>query len=321
MSPLISIIIVNYNAGFYLSRCLDSIENQVFQDFELIIVDNASQDQSLRDAERRPWVRIVRNSDNRGFAVAQNQGMCLSKGKYLMPLNFDIYLMPDFLEKVVSALEVNPNIGTVSGKLLRMLSDGSYTNEFDNAGLILSRRRRPIHRGSGETDRGQYQQRDLIFSAMGAAAVYRRDMLNDIAYKGQFFDESFFTWYEDIDLDWRARLRGWDCLYVPEAVAYHVRDPQKNLLTPFAARHSIRNRWQMIIANECPHCITRNITWLAQEEIAQLRHVLTHGQFQAYLLALAELITHLPVVLNKRRWVRSRALRACLPDYPLNLPS
>jgi GT2 family glycosyltransferase len=319
MHPIVSIIIVNYNAGPYLARCLDSLKKQSIQDLEVIVVDNASKDQSLADAEQRPWVKVVKNNLNLGFAAAQNQGLRLAQGMYLMPLNFDIYLTPEFLETAVATLEKYPQVGTVSGKMLRMLPDGQWTDVFDNAGILLPRRRLPIHRGSGEHDHGQYQELAFVFGAMGAAALYRREMLEDIAYTGQYFDESFFTWYEDIDLDWRGRLRGWDCLYVPEAVVFHIGDPQKNQLTAFAARHGIRNRWQMILANECPHCLVHDFHWFCFEELALLRHVTTHRLFKAYLKALIELIQRMPSVISKRRWVRRRAIRSCLPEYPLSV--
>ena len=319
MPPLVSVVIVNFNSGAYLDRCLDSLHQQSFRDFETIVVDNASADRSLEAAESRPWVSVIRNQANLGFAAGQNQGLRRAGGRYLMPLNFDILLRPDFLECMIAALESYPSAGTVSGKLLRMLPDGSPTGELDNAGLLLSRRRMPQHRGIGERDRGQYQQRELVFGAMGAAALYRRQMLEEIAYKGQYFDESFFTWYEDIDLDWRGRLQGWDCLYTPEAVAYHVGDPQKNHLTAFAARHTIRNRWQMILSNDCLHCMLRDARFLWIEELALLRHVLMHRRFQAYLKAASQLFWRLPAVMAKRRSVRRGAKRSCLPDYPVPL--
>lgn len=316
MPPIISLVIVNFNAGDYLLRCLAAVERQTYRDWEVIVVDNASRDESMASIAELDWVKVVCNSENRGFAPAQNQGMRMARGQYIMPLNFDIHLMPNFLEQAVSAFEAFPQVGTISGKILRMEPRWEGTCEFDNTGLLLTRRRMPQHRGHGATDQGQYEQRDLVFGALGAAAVFRRAMLEDIAYQGQYFDESFFTWYEDVDLEWRARLRGWDCLYLPEAVAYHVGDPQKNQLTAFAARHGIRNRWQMILADDCLHCMRRDARWLAQEELMLLRHVVTHGRVQAYLQALVELLGRLPAVAAKRRWVRGQAVRKCLPEYP-----
>ena len=315
----LSIIIVNYNSGDYLGRCLHSIDAQTFRDYEVIIIDNASSDGSLSQVETSDNVTVVCNDANIGFAPAQNQGMRMAQGAYLMPLNFDILLTPTFLEEMITALEFGNRVGSVSGKLLRMTPQGGRTYRIDNAGLLLPRNRFPVHRGGGEMDRGQYDDVALVFEAMGAAALYRREMLEDIAYSGQYFDESFFTWYEDIDLEWRARLQGWDCIYTPRAVAYHVGDPHGHGRSRFGAEISMRNRWKMMLSNECPHCLLRNAPWLIAEELALICHVFRHGLSAAYLRALRSFALSVPVTLEKRRRVRGRAVRRCLPDYPLPL--
>jgi GT2 family glycosyltransferase len=317
--PLVSIVIVNYNAGAYLAACLDSLAVQTLADFEVIVVDNASRDDSLSAVQGRARVRVMRNSSNLGFAAAQNQGMRASQGRYLMALNFDIQLAPDYLAQAVAAMESYPMIGSLSGKMLKMKPDGERTTQFDNAGLLFTRRRMPQHRGVGEQDRGQYQQPDLVFGVMGAAALYRRAMLDDVAWRGQYFDESYFMWYEDIDLDWRARLRGWDCLYLPQAVAYHVGDPHGHGRSRFGAEMTIRNRWMMILANENMLWAVRNSPWLVYEEFNLLSHVLRSGLAGAYLRALGGFIQRIPPVLKKRRWSRSRVVRAYLPEYPCPL--
>jgi len=313
---MLSIVIVNYNSGDYLGRCLHSINTQTFGDYEVIIIDNASTDGSLSQMKAFNNIIVVCNDANIGFARAQNQGMRMAKGAYLMPLNFDILLRSDFLREMVDSMQSSPKAGSVSGKLLRMTPEGELTGEIDNAGLLLPVRRFPAHRGGGEVDEGQFDSVDLVFGAMGAAALYRREMLEDIAYNGQYFDESFFTWYEDIDLEWRARLRGWECVYTPKAVAYHVGDPHGHGRSPFGAETSMCNRWKMILSNECPHCLVRNAPWLLAEELALLRHIVLHGLIGAYLRALRSFVASLPATLEKRRWVRNRAVRRCLPEYP-----
>lgn len=312
----VSVIIVNYNAGEYLQSCVESIRLQTLREHEIIIVDNCSTDRSLDWLFWGNDIRLVKNECNLGFAAAQNQGMRLARGRYLMPLNFDILLEHRFLEEMVAAMGLSERIGAVSGKLLRLTEQGQ-SNVIDNAGLLLSRRRVPLHRGRGEVDAGQYDEYVRVFGAMGAAALYRREMLEDIAYNGQYFDESYFMWYEDIDLDWRARLRGWDCLYTPRAVAYHVGDVHGHGRSRLGARVSMRNRWKTILTNECAGCLARNCLHLLGEELALLGHVARFGLFREYMWAVSSLLTCLPEILKKRRWVRSRAKLRCLPDYPL----
>lgn len=320
----VSIIIVNFNAGAYLTQVLNSIIQQNFNNIEIILIDNASSDSSVENVQ--DWliseldIRIIRNRINLGFAKAQNQGMRLSSNDLIMPLNFDVILQPGFIDEIISALENSPKkAGSASGKILRWKKDRLSTNKFDNAGLLMQKNRIPTHRGRDEFDRGQYDSPMYIFGAMGAAALYRREMLEDIAYRGQYFDESYFMWYEDIDLEWRGRLRGWDCLYVPSAVAYHVGDPHGHGRSPFGAEISMRNRWKMIVSNECPQCLVKNFPALMLEEMALFRYVVQKGLISAYLRALRSFLLTLPDTLDKRAWVRGRAQRPCLPDYPIPL--
>lgn len=317
----VSIVIVNYNAGPLLAQCIQSVLAQSLQKLEIIVIDNASRDGSADTLPQDARVRLECNSQNLGFAKAQNQGMRLARGRYLMPLNFDILLAPDFLEEMVAAMERSERIGTVSPKLLRMDRQGQAGGQIDNAGILLPADRMPRHRGLDERDTGQFDQTDRVFGAMGAAALYRREMLEDIAYQGQYFDESFFMWYEDIDLDWRARLRGWDCLYTPRAVAYHIGDPHGHGKSAFGAETSMRNRWMMILANECPSCFVHHLGEMARVELGLLNHVVKHNLVGAYLRAAGSLLRQAPGIWRKRRWVRGRAQQPCLPEFPLPYPS
>ncbi|HLE15174.1 MAG TPA: glycosyltransferase family 2 protein [Anaerolineales bacterium] len=319
--PIVSIVIVNYNAGDLLRRCLERIDSQSLQSFEVIIVDNASKDDSLEGFQLSDRIRIIRNAENRGFAAAQNQGMQAARSGYLMPLNFDIALSETFLQEMVAAIESAPQIATVSCKLLRMGADFTPSQQIDNVGLLLPANRVPVHRGVAETDTGQYDQPVLVFGAMGAAALYRREAVEQAAYQGQFFDESYFMWYEEIDLDWRLRLMGWDCLYAPKAVAYHVGDVHGHGRSKFGAQISMRNRWRMIASNECPRCLLKNIPSILGEEIALFWYIATRGWIDVYIRALGSFLSSLPATLRKRSWVRRHARRSCLPKYPFPIPS
>jgi GT2 family glycosyltransferase len=317
-SIAISIIIVNYNAGSYIKQCIDSIHNQTLKSYEIIVIDNCSTDNSLESISADSRISLIRNDSNLGFAAAQNRGMKQARGKYLLPLNFDIILESSFLEEMVAAMELDARIGTVSGKMLRLVGQ-HQSNEIDNAGLLLPSRRVPHHRGGGELDTGQYNEKMRVFGAMGAAALYRREMLDDIAFQGQYFDESYFMWYEDIDLDWRARLRGWDCVYTPRSVAYHVGDVHGHGKSKLGVRVSIRNRWMTILSNECPGCFVKNFWSLLIEELALIRYVIKFGLLKEYFWAILSLVSTLPYTIKKRRWVRYQATYRCLPDYPLAL--
>jgi GT2 family glycosyltransferase len=290
---------------------MQSIGAQTFRDYAVIIVDNASTDGSLDYAEAFSGIRVAKNERNVGFAVAQNQGMRLAHGKYIMPLNFDIHLDPDFLENMVDAIEGADNIGWVCCKLMQMAADGTHSNRFYSTGHLLPPNRFPLHRGAGEEDTGQYDQPGEVFGSPGAAPLYKREMLEDIAFRGQYFDESFFLWYEDVDLDWRARWRGWKCVYTPSAVAHHLGHSGGFEGNQKLAATSILNRWLMVAANECPHCLRRNWAALTAYELSLIRYVVLAGLLPAYLNAVRKFAALRPLVRAKRKHILDQARVSC----------
>lgn len=308
MQPcVVSIVIVNYNAGELLSRCLRSIEAQTFQDYEIIIVDNASSDTSLEMIQATPRVKIIRNEQNIGFAAAQNQGMKLAHGQYLMPLNFDIEMTPQFLAEMVAAIQMSPNIGIVTGKLMQMGVDGQYLNVFYSTGHVLPPCRCIYHRGLGEQDVGQYDKMAEVFGASGAAPLYKREMLEDISFHGNFFDESLFTWYEDVDLDWRANTLGWKCLYTPKAIAYHIGHLEGHGGDLWKIGLQIRNRWLIILANDNFWLFSKATIAMLLYELRLGWYVLSRGYLSAYYTAFTEFFDLIPNALAKRRWTLQRA--------------
>ncbi len=320
-SPLVSAVIVNYNAGGFLQKCLTALMAQQEVNLEIIVVDNASTDGSMTQLRDFPGCLTITNEMNLGFARAQNQGLRWASGRYLMPLNFDVSLAPGCISAMVVAMESNPRLGSVSPLLLQMSYDGKPSGRLDNAGLLLPQNRFPVRRGYDEPIRPAYEHPCLVFGAMGAVALYRREMLADIAYEGQYFDEAFFTWYEDVDLEWRARLRGWDCLYTPLAIAFHVGDPHGHGKSRLGAEVSMSNRWKMLAGNECVHCLFRNSPDLAREESKLIRYVVRSRMLPEYFRALGSFLKTIRSTLKKRRFVRGRVIRKCLPQYPIRLAS
>lgn len=306
MSPekLVSIVIVNYNSGELLPQCLASIARQTYPNWEVIIVDNASRDESLQYARQFDRATVICNSDNRGFAAAQNQGLGLARGGYLMPLNFDIEMTSRFLEEMVAAMETSPAIGTVTGKLLGMDADGTYLDTFYSTGHIMPPDGYVLHRGEGERDEGQYDAMCEVFGAPGAAPLYRREMLEDIAFRRQFFDESLFTWYEDVDLDWRAQRLGWKCIYTPKAVAYHAGHPEGHGGNMWQLTISIRNRWLVVLANS--DFRVRTVFAIIRYELRLLRYVVRRGYLSAYVSAWKQFLSLMHTALKKRRWLMQR---------------
>ena len=223
-----------------------------YPNLELTIVDNGSDDRSV-EVVRQCWpaARVIENGTNEGYCRAHNAAIRASRGEYYMALSPDVQLVPGFLERLVLAMLADPARGAAMSKLLSPSSGDPPV--IDAAGLMMDRRRHQYLRGHGEPDRGQYDTAEEVFGADGAAPLYRRSMLEDVKIEGQYFDEQFFAYMEDVDLAWRARLLGWRCWYEPAAVATHVRtfQPGRRRERPRAMRRTaVKNRYLMLLKNE-----------------------------------------------------------------------
>lgn len=253
--PLVSVLITTYNSMLYLQRCLDSIHVQTYAPLEIVIVDNASRDGTRDILERqRETAKIIYNEQNTGFAAAQNQAMRAARGQWLLSLNPDVALSPSFIAELMRAGDLDPQVGTMCGKLLRWHPGSSpeFSRIIDSTGIYFTPSLRHLDRGAEDADRSQYDHVEYVFGATGAAALYRRSMVEDVSVGSEFFDEQFFAYREDADLAWRAQLMGWKCLYTPNALAWHVRrvTPERRGQLPTEINwHSIKNRFLMRAKN------------------------------------------------------------------------
>jgi len=233
-APAVSVVIINWNGKEHLARCLASLEAQTYRDFEIIIVDNGSTDGSVAFIrERFPEVRLICNEHNLGFARANNQGIAIARGRYVAILNNDTQVEPQWLEALVHAAETHPEIGAFASLVL--FNDKRDT--VDSAGLTVSVLGHGIQNLLGEGIEQVSGVRE-VFGVSATAALFRRELLQDIG----LFDEDYFAYYEDVDLAWRARLRGWRALLVPEAVVYHAHSATAGRGSPFKKRLLTRNR-------------------------------------------------------------------------------
>ena len=253
--PTVAVTIVTFNSARFIGQCLQYVLEQDHPAFEVVVVDNASSDETAAILEQfEHKVKVVYNEENIGFAAGQNQAMKLSAADWLLALNPDVRLAPNFVSILVAAGEADPAVGSVCGKLLGMSSDLTIPKEpiLDSTGIVFTPNLRHFDRGSQIPDNGQYEQAEYVFGGTGAACLYRRKMMDDIAVNGEYFDSDFFAYREDADLAWRAQFYGWKCFYTPKAVAYHVRHvlPDKRTALPALINmHSVKNRWLMRIKN------------------------------------------------------------------------
>jgi GT2 family glycosyltransferase len=257
----VSVIVVNWNGKDYLKGCISSVLAQSYGNIEVLVVDSGSTDGSVEFMkESFPNVEIVSLRENVGFCKAFNEGCRKSRGEYVLALNSDTLLDRRFVEEILRPMNDDPGTGAASGKILRF-----DRRTLDSTGQFIGRDRRPRERGYNETDRGRYEKRGTVFSVCGAVAFYRRKMLDQVALDGQYFDEDYFAFNEDLDLGWRAQLQGWKCAYVPGAIAYHERGGtagRGNVVfslaggRQFARRssairyHIVKNRYMTIIKND-----------------------------------------------------------------------
>lgn len=211
-----SIVIPNLNGAGWLRDSIESVWAQTEQDFELIVVDNGSTDESLAIAESyvgHERYTLVKNDHNTGFSAAVNAGIRLAKGTYVVLFNNDAFAEPDWLAQLIAMADTDPRIFAVQSLMIR-----HFDRELaDDAGDYVTLFGWACKRGDGMYWR-RYQKPQRIFSACGGASLYRKSILDEIG----LFDELFFAYFEDVDISWRANSFGYKNMYCPAARCYHI---------------------------------------------------------------------------------------------------
>jgi GT2 family glycosyltransferase len=309
-SATVSVLVTTHNCGEVLQPFLDSLRGQDCGPAELIIVDNASEDGTRKILELvERSCRVIYNQSNLGFAAGQNQALRHATSEWVMSLNPDVLLSPNFISELIAAARAHIAVGMACGKLLRWRpgAEAPRTNVIDSAGIYFTRNLRHLDRGAEEQDTGQYDQPAYVFGATGAAALYRRKMIEDISVAGEFYDEDFFSYREDADVDWRAQLRGWRCVYAPRAVAWHVRrvTPSRRRELPFFINwHSVKNRYLMRAKNISAGLYLRLFIPATWRDTVILGYTLLVDR--RLLSAFWFLWKHRKAIWKKRGWIQSR---------------
>jgi GT2 family glycosyltransferase len=309
MPPQVTVVIVTFNSLPYIEECLCSLERQTYPALKIVVIDNASSDGTAAFLRDRLLERAIFNQRNVGFAAAQNQGIRMSKQGWVLTLNPDVVLAPDFISILVEAAESDTGVGTVCGKLLRWQPESSqpFSSTIDSTGIYFRPDLRHLDRGAEQLDRGQYERRDYVFGATGATALYRRSMIEDISVAGEFFDEEFFSYREDADVAWRAQLFGWKCLYVPEARGWHVRrvtPERRNQLPQEINWHSVKNRFLMRVKNAGAQLWLNFLPQILDRDFSILGYALVADR--GLLSALLYPSKTWRAVMKKRRIIQSR---------------
>ena len=309
-SDFVSVTIVTFNSGRFIKRCLESVLDQNHPLKEIIIIDNNSTDGTIDILEPfEDRCRIIYNEENIGFAAAQNQAIAASTAEWILTLNPDVLLLQGFIEALVAAGNVEPSVGTVCGKLLTMSSTFDFPEEplVDSTGIYFTPNLRHLDRGSLEVDNGHFRNYEYVFGATAAAALYRREMIDDIEINGEFFDADFFVYREDADVAWRAQLMGWKCLYAPYAKGYHVRNAlpgNRRALPAEINMHSVKNRFLLRMKNISGDLYRRNFFSITARDIVVVACCLLweHSSLKAFPFV----FRNWKSVMNKRREIMRR---------------
>jgi GT2 family glycosyltransferase len=308
MVPRVSVGIVTWHPDALLARCIASVRAQDHPGVSLHVWDNGS------TAGSRALVASLTSPDehtcseaNVGFAAAHNALIQRTSADYYLCLNPDAVLSEGYVRMLVAAVEADATAGSATGRLLRLDDD----TVIDSTGIVMTADQRHLDRGAGEPAAGRYLSGpEEIFGTSGAVALYRRRMLDDVALRGEYFDQAFFAYREDADLAWRAQWRGWSSLYVPAALAWHrrrVTPERRSALPPEINRYSVRNRFLLRLKNQSVGLAWR-FAWPGLRRDAQVIGYVLLREWSS-IPGLLDVCRLLPRMLTWRRHVLGRRRR------------
>lgn len=288
--PVVTVVVPVWNSGDWLPACLDSLSQQTFHEFSIILVDNGSTDGSVNRvrAQCPANLKIVSFPVNRGFAAAVNEGIRTATGKYVALLNVDTVADPDWLAELVRVIEQCPgDLGALASGMVSLDNSGLV----DDAGDILSWYGSASKRGHGRSVK-EYQQQEEVFSVCAGAALYRKEFFDKVG----LFDEKFTSYLEDIDLCLRGKIMGYNYLYVPTARVLH-KGHSAGVVGSYYVFLMTRNRMMTLLKNIPGRLMVRHL------------HQIVYGQlyfFLVYRKPIASLRGYFSLLLQVPHIIRSR---------------
>jgi GT2 family glycosyltransferase len=307
--------VVTWNSLGYIEECLTSLRSQRPTIKEIVVVDNGSADGTVEWLRQQADVTLIEQEVNLGFAASNNRGLAACSGQAVLLVNADVKLAPDYIDRCLDHMN-RDNIGSVTGKLLRAEPAGVIDSTGHNVyGLGWAENRGELALDGPSFNRGQE-----VFGVCAAAALYRATALASVRIDGEVFDESYFSYVEDVDLDWRLRWAGWRAWYEPAAVAIHRRSATGARFSAPVMRHILKNRLLTVVKNY-------DRRWLLRQGlgVAAFTTVKTADFGRRYPVAamgLVDFVRLLPTAIRKRRAVKSlrRASSAELRGWMLPFP-
>jgi hypothetical protein len=316
MGGLVSVVVLNWNGRDYVLPCLDSLCAQDYPDLEIIVVDNGSTDGSVDLIKGRyPQIAVIENGANLGFAAGNNVGIRRASGDCVVILNPDTEPAAGAVSAMRRAIEKDRRYGACASKILLKFEP----DLLDAAGIVVCPDGLSIGRGRLEAG-ARYGREEEVFFGSGCCVMCRREMLEDIKVGDDYFDESFFMYADDTDLGWRASLRGWRCIYAPDALVYHLHSASSEGYSPIKAFLVERNRiWLQVkyfpLMTICRGQVFTALRYFFQAYGAfagrgapgEFSKERSKGELAAILLrAWASALAGLPAALKKRRVIQKR---------------
>jgi GT2 family glycosyltransferase len=327
----VQIQIVTWNSNRYIGDCLESIERQTYRDFSVLVIDNGSSDGTVKYIRGHfPTVSVLENFKNLGYAKANNQGIKMTKSEYILVLNPDTMLDAEFLETIIAFADKHPRGASFGGKTYKLerqaidsrdaggLHEAVVSEILDSTGLVMSRARQAINRGEGEKDTGQYDRAEEVFGLSGSCVLFRKQAIEEISTREEFFDQDFFAYKEDVDVAWRFRLFGWESWYVPAAVMFHYRTfaavndawgarlSARRRISPFLRQLSLCNHYLMLIKNDHFFNVVVASPWIIWQMVKTAILIIFVEPFQVR--SLGNIVMLSPKMFAKRRAIFKHAL-------------
>lgn len=300
----VAVCIVTYDSAPDLPGCLESIGRLDHRPLEIVLADNASRDGSLEIARQHAPAGIpfqaLGMEENLGFAAGMNAAFARTRAPFVLTLNADARPSPDYVTRLL-ARAGQPRVGAVTGRLVRP------TGELDACGMRLTSNWRHLDRGSGEPDRGQLSHPERVFGATGAASLFRREALDDVAVDGEVFDPRFHSFREDAELCFRLRERGWEVIYEPAARCEHRRfnlPERRSDMPPAVNCHSLKNRYLLRLYHQTGGNLVRTLVPTLARDLGALGYVLLRER--SSLAAYSWLWRNRKDLLRRRRIIQGR---------------
>ena len=297
--------LANWNGMRHIERCLEALFSQTLPPRQVVVVDNGSTDGSREwIREYYPQVLLLENSCNKGFSAGYNRAIGACAAAYVLILNTDVFLEPGFVENALRSLAQSADTGAATGLIYQ-----EGTREWINGGFFLRSQIRIAHSGNLSAE-------EEVFGCTGAVMLCRHEMLEAVKLDGEYFDETYFSYGEDIDLAWRAQLCGWKARFHPDARAFHVGsgslDGQLRFVDkpPFFQRQTLKNRYLTLAKNGSAGVLLRLLpVFLLSEPLVWLYLLVRRPlDFPYLLLALVDAVRLMPATLRKRRQIRRQTV-------------